>query len=72
MSNLRFTGDVNCAERYWDCLAAASEPFGFYGGGLGVIHTNLSIEAQANEVARVKKFKAPAASVRRRAVDTLQ
>eukprot|EP00913_Durusdinium_trenchii_P010757 g10091.t1 len=27
-------------------------------GGLGVIHTNLSIEAQANEVARVKKFKA--------------
>lgn len=27
-------------------------------GGIGVIHTNLSIEAQAEQVARVKKFKA--------------
>ncbi|CAK9014840.1 unnamed protein product [Durusdinium trenchii] len=27
-------------------------------GGIGVIHTNMSIEAQAQEVARVKKFKA--------------
>ena len=27
-------------------------------GGIGVIHTNLSIEDQAREVARVKKFKA--------------
>ena len=27
-------------------------------GGIGVIHTNLSIEDQAREVSRVKKFKA--------------
>jgi hypothetical protein len=30
----------------------------FSAGGIGVIHTNLSIEAQAEQVARVKKFKA--------------
>jgi len=35
-------------------------PFG--PGGIGVIHTSLSVEAQAAEVQRVKKYKAARAA----------
>ena len=52
--NFKHTFDLNTSTHGFPLHILRRQP----SGGIGVIHTNLSVEAQAAEVARVKKYKA--------------